>query len=156
MRLDIGSKVAEGETGHPPTVPPACSLPFRDSLQCSVFSPLLSSASFLPVSAQCPPPPGSLPGPSCVLGAPLPAAVPRAFWGLFGPTPVLDVKPQGQGRGAHLAPLYPQWPAWHMGGAQENMENLCDQCPWTGQPPCWPPPPLTITVASSAQGVYYR
>ena len=157
-RLDIRAKGSEGKTGHPPTAPPAHSLPSWDALQGSAFSPLLSSASFLPVSPGCLLPPGSPPGPSCVLGAPLPAACPRACGGLSGPcpTPVLDAKPQGRGRGAHVVPLNPQRPAWHMGGAQKNVENFCDQCPWTGQLLCWPPAPLTITAASLARGVYYR
>lgn len=40
--------------------PPAHSLPFWDALQGSAFSPLLSSASFLPVSPRCLLPPEAL------------------------------------------------------------------------------------------------
>lgn len=59
-RLDIRAKGSEGKTGHPPMAPPAHSLPFWDALQGSAFSPLLSSASFLPVSPRCLLPPEAL------------------------------------------------------------------------------------------------
>lgn len=105
VRLSICSKGSEGETE-------CVSWGFLWYLLFSslrLSSHLLSYSSFLPISAQCSPPPGSLPDPSHIPGALLPATVPRAFRGLFGPclTPVLDTEPQNGGGGARLVPLYP-------------------------------------------------